>query len=448
MQAPEQIVAPEEVPADTLRSTFHQAIQGKDLSFISLGEIRRQVSVKLGFGPDALDFRKKEFSKIAQDIVKELQKQLTPSQVPKTALEELVGKAEKKDAIQWVYLITISRVLHASVTEGQAYADLQSITRKTIAEAVLDSFNNPVAPGLAGGRPREANREQVVALLVVYREAHQDGTAHFHIAVKLQNKGRFSLAKRTLRERHSLPSHFSCSHTQLWSAIRYGFIETPAKPDVDDSPWLWTPSWTGFAKDQATVDLFALSQEPYHAELWRKKREAEDKEASKKKAKTKFGKFDLTSIIISKHLWSKDGLMAYAQDYGSYAMKEFVHNRIRTLQMDIEAAKEWDAARENAKFEAIDDWTLMCRCAEAGCPHGEGQCSYKKAAAEIFSANAASFTQRQLATALRDILCMGPKKTTRVPFLVGPSNSGKSTLLYFAFLIYYIYSGALQKKFP
>ena len=90
-------------------------------------------------------------------------------------------------------------------------------------------------------------------------------------------------------------------------------------------------------------DLFALSQEPYHAELWRKKREAEDKEASKKKAKTKFGKFDLTSIIISKHLWSKDGLMAYAQDYGSYAMKDFVHNRIRTLQMDIEAAKEWDA---------------------------------------------------------------------------------------------------------
>ena len=50
-------------------------------------------------------------------------------------------------------------------------------------------------------------------------------------------------------------------------------------------------------------------------------REAEEKQASKKKGKTTFTKLDLTSIIISKHLWSKDGLMAYAQEHGTKSMQ-------------------------------------------------------------------------------------------------------------------------------
>ena len=36
---------PNTVSADTLRTIFHEAVQGKDLSFISLGEVRRQVAV-------------------------------------------------------------------------------------------------------------------------------------------------------------------------------------------------------------------------------------------------------------------------------------------------------------------------------------------------------------------------------------------------------------------
>ena len=35
-----------------------------------------------------------------------------------------------------------------------------------------------------------------------------------------------------------------------------------------------------------------------------------------------------------------------------------------------------------------------------------------------------------MAASLRDILVSGPTKTIRVPFLVGPSNSGKSTIVY------------------
>jgi len=90
----------------------------------------------------------------------------------------------------------------------------------------------------------------------------------------------------------------------LWSALRYCYIASLTK-EVDDTPWLWTPSWTGFAHEQSAVDLFALSQEPYLADAWKKRREAQERKGQNKKARTAFTKLDLTSVIISKHLWSR-----------------------------------------------------------------------------------------------------------------------------------------------
>ena len=46
----------------------------------------------------------------------------------------------------------------------------------------------------------------------------------------------------------------------------------------------------------------------------------------------------------------------------------------------------------------------------------------------FFAANAASISQNNLAAALRAIICSGPSKTTRVPLVTGPTNSGKTTL--------------------
>ena len=121
--------------------------------------------------------------------------------------------------------------------------------------------------------------------------------------------------------------------------------------------------------------------------------------------------------------------MAYAQDHGSTGMQKFVHNQQRKLQAHIEDAKEWASARENAAFEAIDDWSLLCQSSEKPCPHG-ANCTYRKAVEQIFDRNRATVDVRQLARALREVLKTGPKKTCRVPFLVGPSNTGKSTIVY------------------
>ena len=345
----------------------------------------------------------------------------------KTALTKLLETAEKGDARQWVYLITFSRVLD---DDRSAYKDLSQTERKDIAEAVLEAFANPMATS-SGGRPREENPDGrgPVCLIVVFQELHQDGAVHYHAVVKLNTQMRFAAAKRTLREKYQLPSHFSCSHSLLWSALRYGYIATPAKPDVDETPWIWTPTWTGPAHEQQEVDLFELSQRPFRADDWRKRKQGKDKEILKEGGRTTFNKLDLTALIVSKHLYSKDCLLTHMQEYGTVAMQLFASKHQRKLQEYIEDAEEWATAPMNAAFEKTSDWELLCQAYRKPCPHGDA-CSYKQAVAEIFQRNIATVSQRALANALRSILKNGPAKHIRIPFLVGPSNCGKSTLLY------------------
>ena len=164
-----------------------------------------------------------------------------------SARDVLLGQKENPDARQLVYLITFSRVLADPGMPNSAYKDLQTASRQEISDAVLDSFCNPLQSS-AGGRPRNTDDEEpIVKLLVTFKEHHADGSDHFHVAVRLSRQSRFQAVKRTLQQRHRLASHFSCSHTLVWSAVRYGFVASPSKAEVDGSPWVWTPEWSGVA---------------------------------------------------------------------------------------------------------------------------------------------------------------------------------------------------------
>ena len=70
----------------------------------------------------------------------------------------------------------------------------------------------------------------------------------------------------------------------------------------------------------------------------------------------------------------------------------------------------------------------MCRTAAQECPCGEA-CTYAVASATVFAQNAGVLCQNRLAGALRAVILSGPSKTTRIPMLVGPTNSGKTTLV-------------------
>ena len=97
-------------------------------------------------------------------------------------------------------------------------------------------------------------------------ERHADGSVHFHLVVRLTEKKRLKLAKQSLQESRKLPSHWSCTHTQLWSALRYVYVATPKKPDVDTHLLQWTC-------DGRVLDLDEKSKVPFVAVAWRRRRE-------------------------------------------------------------------------------------------------------------------------------------------------------------------------------
>ena len=70
----------------------------------------------------------------------------------------------------------------------------------------------------------------------------------------------------------------------------------------------------------------------------------------------------------------------------------------------------------------------MCRLADEPCPRGDA-CRYAAAATRFFESNRLVLSRDAFALALRDIIRRGPSKTTRVPLLAGPTNTGKTTLL-------------------
>ena len=328
---------------------------------------------------------------------------------------------EASDGRHSVYLVTISRVLPGAATE---YRDLRTVTRDSVAAMLRDSFDNPV-PSAVGGRPREAAEGQVlVDCVIVAQEAHADGSPHFHAAIKLTRQMRFRPAKQTLVARHMIPSHWSCSHTQLWSAVRYIHVPTPRKPVVDQHVWAW-------AHDGRPLDLMEMSREPWTAAAWRKRREGQELSAAlEDKKQPAFTKLDLQSLILSKHLHTKASLLAYVQSHGSPAAQLYVSRQQRRIVEFIEDAQEWASAAADTAAEKMSDMDVLVKAAETACAHAPQPCPYCAAVTSIFKRNAAFFSPGKLAAALRAVLQTGPSKTCRVPMLVGPSNTGKSTLVY------------------
>ena len=336
-------------------------------------------------------------------------------------LLEDVG-VEDHGAPRDVYLVTITRYLPDAAAQG-ARADIASLTSQQVGDAVRLALDYPMA-GAHGGRPR-ARTDGVVDKLVAFRELHADGTPHFHVAVKLCRAVRWSAAKATLRARYGLPSHWSGTHTQFWSAVRYGYVPTEKKPDVDPKPYPWTP--TG-----RQLDLFEESQRPWNADLWKRRREQAETSAALGTAakKRRFCKLDLTAIIIQAGLQSPAQVMEYVQQSGTEAMQMWTNTHQEQLPKIIADAKAWAAASEEAAAERQTDWELVCKTADTPCKHGGPcACRYAQASEAFFAGNQDVLDKEALAAALRAVIINGPTKVTRVPLIEGATNTAKSTLV-------------------
>lgn len=168
---------------------------------------------------------------------------------------------EDTAARSMVFLVTFAAVLVETAQVAEVpLKTIDDASRESVRDAVLDAVRNPVAESGAG-RPR--TRQAEVVKLVVFLEEPK----HFHVAIKLTVFSRFLPFKMALRMRSGFATHWSTSHSQWWSAVRYGAFATERKPHVDVTPLVWTASGK-------SLSLFEESQEPFNAAALKKRREA------------------------------------------------------------------------------------------------------------------------------------------------------------------------------
>ena len=141
-----------------------------------------------------------------------------------------------------VYLVTFSALLPSTMEAAagvQQLRDVSNLTRADIRDAVLSAVAEPyLEPHVRGGRPRQRTPEVVKLVVVAEMHAARDAR-HFHVALRLSEKARFLPFAKALRARHGLASHWSATHTQWWSALRYVCVPSDTKPIVDAEPECW-----------------------------------------------------------------------------------------------------------------------------------------------------------------------------------------------------------------
>lgn len=174
--------------------------------------------------------------------------------------------------------------------------------------------------------------------------------------------------------------------------------------------------------------IFEESQEPYCAHAWLARREAADRAAAEEGVPARFTSLDFKSMVTIKNLRTRDKVIAYVQESGTSAMQSFVSKNQSKLTQLLTEAIEWEKARANAAAEMFTDWALISKYAEEPCPHGD-ECAYAAAARHFFEVHASSFSMQSLAAAIRAVVVNGPTKHTKVPFLMGTTNTGKTTII-------------------
>jgi hypothetical protein len=207
---------------------------------------------------------------------------------------------------------------------------------------------------------------------VVFRELHKATAAgavhaHYHVAVKAASSFRFMPVKKAMLQRFGLASHWSCSHSGYWSAIRYCYVPSPTKPlaSLDTHPLLWAQ-----VGDHPALHL--CCNEPATAAATQAKRQRREfKAAETGKKEPKVSEYDLWPIVVESRIRNLPGdrtahlrLVQYVKTHCSSAVCAFVFkNRARLPQLidDIWAWEEVDDAVANASRSRMD----ALRAAEA-----------------------------------------------------------------------------------
>ena len=296
-----------------------------------------------------------------------------------------------------VYLITYSRVDFTKTASKDKFA-----------EAVVESWEK------CGIK---------LAFWVVAMEKHANAGSscesseasdyHFHMAIKLQRRGRWLMVRNILDDVHGLKVNFSSNHNTYYSAYKYVTKEDPEPLFSDGHP--------DISNDAPRTEKAIAS---------RCKKENGGKKGKRlRKRGERLSVFDVTQIVQKRSIQSRLELVALAVSQsreGNTALANFVANRgHKCVQEALSLAKEFAESEERLARSKKTRIQILIEFQGANCvPDCEGR--WYTAAVTLMEHHGIMISA--FATAIYTVLEKGRAKYQNI-YIHGPANTGKTFIL-------------------
>ena len=293
-------------------------------------------------------------------------------------------------------------------------------TRHSFAEAVVASFSS---------------RSAVVLHWCCSEEKHKKSGTHYHMCVKLDRVQRWMSAKAFLLENYSISVHFSSKHINYYSAWKYVTKEDEQYQQSENHPDLTNEGEPRTTRAHEALGRRRTEGVQNNSDLTDSEREDEaagsQPSCSKPRGKKRkrLTAFEVSEIIVSKHLNTRTELLAFANSQrteGKTDLAEFLVNRgTRVVNELIETTWEMQTAKAKMDRSRKSRMELLYNAYEADCicdTTGE----WRSFAMELLNNN--NIARETFTNSIKTALEKGRGKYRNV-MLTGPTNCGKTFLL-------------------
>ncbi|CAE8608119.1 unnamed protein product [Polarella glacialis] len=245
-----------------------------------------------------------------------------------------------------VYLVTLPALRWALKGNSECgHVCPSGWAHEDIARVIQAAFQNPSHKGIGNQLFKEHHAAT---------EGEDQGPVHWHVALRASGTFRFAPYKRALAMNHRLASHWSTSHQGYWSAVRYGFMPSPKKPqqELDPTPLSWHRSGDH-------PSLFEVSQEPTTVAATQRRRETKVKEACEAgRPEPRPTEMDLYAVIV-RHgfrntpydMFAEKRLIQHLKDYGSPALVNLAFKIRRQLPSLIDDVWSWETVDDTLSLQ-------------------------------------------------------------------------------------------------
>ena len=302
-------------------------------------------------------------------------------------------------------------------------------SREDIEKMFIDAAARPV---YEDSRNQHHRGSVDLASMVIFLELHKlvPGASrrkpHYHVALQGKRSFRFLPMKRAIRARYGLETNWSCTHDGYWSAVRYGAVPSPGKPqnELDPAPRLW-------AKCGKHKPLKDVVKEPMTvAAIEARSYDRLMKASGEGKAEPRPTEMDLYAAIVSgnfkntpddQHAWKR--LISHLKDTStslySYAFK--MRARLRGLIDDVWS---WELVGDDLAVVSMSRIARLQHAASQPCECGG---KWAEHAERIFYNN--NLSPADFFTDVHRSLFRGRGPSTKVLVLTGRyGGEGKSFL--------------------